>query len=69
MECPGDGKSIRCEVPDEQIGRIVGAVMLPEAWLDRVLAQVHLADEVKADQRRKERSGASSQTVGTSVLG
>ena len=55
MECPGDGKSIRCEVPDEQIGRIVGAVMLPEAWLDRVLAQVHLADEVKRiNEERKE---------------
>ena len=24
-----------------------GAIVLPEAWLDRVLAQVHLVDEVK----------------------
>ena len=42
-------------MPDEQIGRIVGAVVLPEAWLDRVLAQVHLADEVKRiSEERKE---------------
>ena len=55
MDCPGDGKSIRWEVPDDQIGRIVGAVILPEAWLDRVLAQVHLADEVKRiNEERKE---------------
>ena len=55
MECPGDGKSIRCEIPDEQIGCIVGALLLPEAWLDRVLAQVHLADEAKRiSEERKE---------------
>ena len=34
-------------VPDEQMDRIIGAIVLPEAWLDRVLAHVHLADEVK----------------------
>ena len=36
-----------CPVPDEQIGRIVGAVVLPDAWMVRVLAKIHLADEVK----------------------
>ncbi len=57
MDCPGDGKSIRCEVPDEQIGRIVGALVLPETWLDRVLAQVHLADEAK--RINEERKGVN----------
>ena len=29
------------------MGRIVGAIVLPEAWMDRVLAKIHLADEVQ----------------------
>ena len=47
MVCPADGRSIPCHTPDEQIGKIVSAIVLPEAWMDRVLAQVHLVDEVK----------------------
>ena len=39
--------SIRCYAPDELIGQIIGAIVLPESWLDRVLAQIHLVDEVK----------------------
>ena len=54
-ECPADGRSIRCDIPDDQIGRIVSAIVLPDAWMDRVLAQVHLADEVQqVTQARKE---------------
>ena len=33
IECPGDSKSIRCDIPDEQMGRIVGAIILPDACL------------------------------------
>ncbi|MCI0780698.1 MAG: recombinase family protein, partial [Chloroflexi bacterium] len=47
IDCPGDSKSIRCEIPDDQIGRIVGAIVLPEAWMDRILSRIQLADEVK----------------------
>ena len=61
VDYPADGKSIRCDVPDDQIGKIVSAIVLPDAWMDRMLAQVHLADDVKrvaherndADQRLK----------------
>ena len=53
--CPADGSSIRCDIPDEQMGKIVSAIVLPDAWMDRVLAQVQLADEVKrVAQERKE---------------
>ena len=45
--CVDRSGSILCHVPDEQMDRIIGAIVLPEAWLDRVLAHVHLADEVK----------------------
>lgn len=37
----------------EKEGRIISAIVLPEAWLGRVLTQVHLADEVKRVEREK----------------
>ena len=36
-----------CQVPDDQISKIVLAIVLPEAWMDRVLARIHLVDEVE----------------------
>ena len=36
-----------------RMGRIVGAIALPEARLDRVLAQVRPADEAKGGQQRR----------------
>ena len=36
-----------CDVPDNQIGRIVQTVVLPEVWMDRVLAGIDLADDVE----------------------
>ena len=47
--------SMFCEVPDRQMGKIISAIVLPDAWVDRVLAQVHLADEVKrvGEERKK----------------
>ena len=45
--CVNRSGSMPCAVPDDQMGRIMGAIVLPEAWMDRVLARVHLADEVE----------------------
>ncbi len=45
--CVGRSGSMPCHVPDDQIGQIIGAIVLPEAWMDRVLARIHLADDVK----------------------
>ncbi len=44
--CVGKGRSLPCYVPEEHIGLIVASIALPEAWMDRVLAKIHLADEV-----------------------
>ena len=55
IECHADGRSIRCDIPDVQMGLIVSAIVLPEAWMDRVLAQIQLADEIaRVAQERKE---------------
>ena len=52
--CVGRSGSMFCDIPDEQMGNIISAIVLPEAWVDRVLAQVHLADEVeRVDRERK----------------
>ena len=53
--CVGRSGSMPCHIPDDQMGKIVSAIVLPEAWIDRVLAQIHLADEVhQVAQARKE---------------
>jgi hypothetical protein len=53
--CVGRSGSMFCEIPDEQMGEIISAIVLPNAWVDRVLAQVHLSDEVErvAQERKK----------------
>ena len=54
--CVGRSGSMFCEVPDEQMGEIISAIVLPEAWVDRVLAQVHLADEVERVGRERKKA-------------
>jgi hypothetical protein len=44
-----------CDVPDEQMGTIISAIALPDPWQDRLLAKLHLEDEVKrVEKERKE---------------
>ena len=64
MVCPADGKSIPCDTPDAQIGRILSAIVLPDAWMDRVLAQVHLADEVKRVELERKETGQRLRRLG-----
>ena len=54
--CVGRSGSMFCEVPDEQMGNIISAIVLPDAWVDRVLAQVHLADEVERVGRERKKA-------------
>ena len=55
--CVGRSGSMACQVPDGQIGQIVEAIILPDAWMDRMLSRLHLADElkrIKQDRKRVE---------------
>ena len=36
--CVDRNRSMVCEIPDEQMGRIIEAIALPETWQDRILA-------------------------------
>ncbi len=49
--CVDRSSSTPCDVPDNQVGRIVQAIVLPEAWMGRVLAHIHLADDEVATTR------------------
>ena len=53
-ECINRSGSIKCEVADEQIGLIVESVLLPDSWMDRLLARIQLKDEVtRVDKERR----------------
>ena len=45
--CVDRRRSIPCYLPDNQVGRIVQAIVLLEAWMDRVLSHIHVADDVE----------------------
>ncbi|MFQ6026165.1 MAG: recombinase family protein [Dehalococcoidia bacterium] len=51
--CVGRSGSLPCDIPDEQMGRIVAAIALPEIWQDRLLARLHLEEEVKRVERER----------------
>ena len=59
--CVNSSGSITCEVPDQQVGMIMGAIILPESWMDRLLAKIQLADEVK--RVNKERKKVEQQLI------
>lgn len=49
--CITVGSSIPCDVADGQVGRIVQAIVLPDAWMDRVLAKLQLQEEASRVQK------------------
>ena len=55
MDCPSAGGAIKCDVPDEQMGRIISAIELGPSWQQQVLAIISVRDEVERvkEQRQK----------------
>ena len=66
--CVGKSRSLPCSVPDDQIGRIIGALVLPDAWMDRVLAKIHLADEVERIHHQKQQTEQRLKRLGTAYV-
>ena len=60
IECPADGKSIRCEIPDEQMGWIISAIELGPMWQQQVMAIISVKDEV---ERVKHQSTQAEQRL------
>ena len=66
--CVDRSRSLPCRVPDDQMGRIVGAIVLPDAWMDRVLARIHLADEVERIQQEREQVSQRLRRLGKAYV-
>ena len=66
--CVGRSGSMPCQIPDEQMGQIISAILLPESWVDRILAQVHLADEVKRVDQERVTVGQRLRRLGTAYV-
>ena len=47
--------SLTCHIPDGQMGRIIESLILPKSWIELVLAQIQLADELKRVERERKR--------------
>ncbi len=57
--------SIVCGVADDQIDQLISAIILPESWMDRILAQVLAVDEVqRISESEKKSAGACNGSVG-----
>ena len=54
--------------PDNQIGCIVQAIVLPEAWMDRVLARIHLADDVERVRHERVQTEQRLRRLGTAYV-
>ena len=57
--CVNAGGAVRCEVVDEQVGRLIESLVLPEDWLDAILERISLRDEVA--RVRAEREGVQEK--------
>ncbi len=66
--CVDRSGSIPCGVPDKQVGRIVQAIVLPEAWMDRVLARIHLADDVERVRHERVQTEQRLRRLGTAYV-
>jgi site-specific DNA recombinase len=54
-DCPSAGGAIKCQIPDEQMGRIVSAIELGPMWQQQVLAIISVKDEVERVKEQRER--------------
>jgi len=64
----GRSGSMQCQVPDEQMGRLMSAIILPDAWYDRLLAKIQLADEVKRVEEERKQSEQRLKRLGQVYL-
>ena len=66
--CITGGSSISCEDADEQVGRIIQALVLPDAWMDRVHAKLQLQDEVVQTQKDRQAAADRLQRLGKAYV-
>ena len=52
-DCPSAGGSIKCLIPDEQIGRIISAIELGPTWQEQIHSIISVQDEVERVQEER----------------
>ena len=62
------GGAVRCEVVDEQVGRLIESLVLPEGWLDAVLERISLRDEVARVQAEREQVQEKLRRLGKAFV-
>jgi hypothetical protein len=67
-ECPAQGGSISCEMPDEQVARIIRAVELPQDWMDRAVAIISEKDEVARVKEERARVAERLRRLGRAYV-
>ena len=55
-DCPSKGGSIKCEIADEQVGRLIEAIELGPQWMEEVLSIVSHKDEVFRINEERQRT-------------
>ena len=66
--CVNAGGAVRCEVVDEQVGRLIESLVLPEDWLDAVLERISLRDEVARVQTEREQVQEKLRRLGKAFV-
>ena len=66
--CVGRIGSMPCHVLDDQMGKIVSAIVLSEAWMDRDQAPVHPADEVNRVELERKKTGQRLKRLGRAYV-
>ena len=67
-DCVSAGGSIKCRLPDEQIGRIVSAIELGPAWQKQILAIISVQDEVERVQEERKKAQHKLKRLGKAFV-
>ena len=66
--CVNSGGSVRCETVDEQMRSLIGALVLPTNWLERVLERISLRDEVARVRAEREKMQEKLKRLGKAYV-
>ncbi len=66
--CPAAGGSIFCDIADEQVSTLVGAIELEPRWMEEVMAIIAVKDKVEETANRRKQVGGKLQRLGKAYV-
>ena len=66
--CPASGGSISCDIADDQVSRLVGAIELEPRWMEEVMAIVAVKDQVEETENRRRLVRGKLQRLGKAYV-